>query len=274
MQKTNATNGCPRASVDPVYPGTVLRTGSTGSEVARMQKYLNVFLAGCDCGSGPIAVDGNFGSGTKAAVESFQKAHGLVVDGVIGNDTWDAVVCAYNAVCSGSAETFPGITLRPGMTGQDVLLMQQYLNDLSAVYSGIAMHAADGAYGQNTSDAVRQFQYQFSLSADGLLGKNTWERIVTVHTALTTANPTFVTTAYTGTALRQGSSGDHVRFAQSYLNGALGMQLTVDGFFGASTEDATRAFQQTRGLSVDGIIGGATWAALLPAFNESLHNMR
>lgn len=272
MQKTNCSTGCPVVTVDPVYPGTALRVGSTGSEVARMQKYLNVFLAGCGGGSA-LTVDGNFGSRTKSAVEAFQTAHGLIADGVIGSDTWNAVVCAYNGVCSGSAETYPGITLRPGMTGQDVLLMQQYLNELSATYPGISMQAADGAYGNAMSNAARQFQYQFSLSADGLIGTNTWARIVSVHTAAASANPSFVTTVYPGTALRVGSSGDHVRFAQSYLNGVLGTQLTVDGMFGAATQESVRAFQQMQGLSVDGVIGGATWAALIPAFNATLRGM-
>lgn len=273
MQQTNLSTGCPAAVVDPVYPGTALRVGSSGSETARMQKYLNVFLAGC-AQRGALTVDGRFGSRTKAAVEAFQAAHGLSVDGVIGGNTWNAIVCAYNAVCNGSAETFPGITLRPSMTGQDVLLMQQHLNTLSATYPGIAMQAADGSYGTNMSNAVYQFQYQFSLPADRLIGTNTWARIVSVHTAAASANPAFVTSRYPGTPLRVGSSGDMVRFAQSYLNGALGTRLSVDGRFGTATKDAVRTFQRAQGLTVDGIIGSATWAALIPAFNASLRRLR
>jgi len=40
----------------------------------------------------PLAVDGGFGPDTQAAVESFQRAHGLGVDGIIGQLTWHALL--------------------------------------------------------------------------------------------------------------------------------------------------------------------------------------
>ena len=84
-----------------------------------------------------------------------------------------------------------------------------------------------------------------------------------------TANPTQVTTPYSGTAMRTGSSGDYVRFLQSYLN-ALGAKLTVDGRFGTATNRATQQFQAKMGLPIDGVVGSATWAKLIPAFNNTL----
>ena len=75
---------------------------------------------------------------------------------------------------------------------------------------------------------------------------------------------------YAGTALRTGSSGDDVRIAQSYLNKALGAGLNVDGRFGASTRQAAEAFQAREGLSIDGVIGRATWDKLVLAFNAAL----
>lgn len=62
--------------------------------------------------------------------------------------------------------------------------------------------------------------------------------------------------------LRKGASGDEVRELQAML-AALGYDVgTVDGAFGSATESAVRAFQTTKGLTVDGICGTATWAAL------------
>jgi hypothetical protein len=70
--------------------------------------------------------------------------------------------------------------------------------------------------------------------------------------------------------LRQGSRGPAVQEAQSRLNVWLasrpsyhGRPLVVDGVLGLRTHAAVRAFQQSAGLKVDGVIGPPTWARLL-----------
>ena len=81
--------------------------------------------------------------------------------------------------------------------------------------------------------------------------------------------------------LKKGSSGEDVKQLQELLNGAAGKDvlqgndtalanllmaqstpLTIDGKFGAKTEEAVRAFQRDSGLTADGIVGDQTWAAL------------
>jgi len=62
-----------------------IRKGSKGDAVVTLQTALNE--AGYDCGT----VDGIFGKKTKSAVEAFQKAHGLKVDGIVGRQTWTAL---------------------------------------------------------------------------------------------------------------------------------------------------------------------------------------
>lgn len=61
--------------------------------------------------------------------------------------------------------------------------------------------------------------------------------------------------------LRRGNSGEYVEMLQMALNSA-GYPLDVDGKFGKATEEAVKVFQKDRGLSVDGICGPKTWAAL------------
>jgi len=61
---------------------------------------------------------------------------------------------------------------------------------------------------------------------------------------------------------RQGSTGENVRTVQYLLN-ARGASLTVDGVFGPSTAAAVSGFQGSVGLAADGIVGDATWAALI-----------
>ena len=57
--------------------------------------------------------------------------------------------------------------------------------------------------------------------------------------------------------LRYGSTGSNVKAAQQRLGG-----LVADGVFGAATLSKVKSFQASKGLSVDGIVGPATWAAL------------
>lgn len=69
-------------NVTPVTTQPMLRTGSRGDAVRKLQELLNA--KGYICGS----VDGIFGSKTYAAVLAFQKANGLAADGIVGSLTW------------------------------------------------------------------------------------------------------------------------------------------------------------------------------------------
>lgn len=74
---------------------TALRIGSRGHEVRRLQEALNRKLAGA-----ALRVDGDFGNGTHAAVRRFQDESWLVVDGVAGQ-------CTQNALFD--AEAYPAV---------------------------------------------------------------------------------------------------------------------------------------------------------------------
>ena len=78
-----------------------------------------------------------------------------------------------------------------------------------------------------------------------------------------------ITSSYPGTPLRRGSSGPNVVVVQVELNRisqnypAIPKLASVDGVFGSRTEASVRAFQQIFGLSADGVVGKATWYALV-----------
>ena len=62
--------------------------------------------------------------------------------------------------------------------------------------------------------------------------------------------------------IKRGSVSNYVLIAQDDLN-TLGFKTGgLDGIFGAQTENAVRAYQQSRGLTVDGIVGCNTWRSL------------
>ena len=78
-----------------------------------------------------------------------------------------------------------------------------------------------------------------------------------------------ITTSYPGTPLRRGTSGPSVVIVQVALNRisqnypAIPKISSVDGIFGAQTEAAVRKFQEIANLTVDGIVGRATWYAIV-----------
>ena len=63
----------------------VLKTGSTGLPVRRLQSRMSA--VGFDIGG----VDGRFGARTEAAVKELQQDRNLMVDGMVGPQTWDVV---------------------------------------------------------------------------------------------------------------------------------------------------------------------------------------
>ena len=78
-----------------------------------------------------------------------------------------------------------------------------------------------------------------------------------------------ITSSYPGTPLRRGTSGPSVVTVQVMLNRigqnypAIPKLATVDGIYGSRTEAAVRKFQQIFGLTADGIVGKATWYAMV-----------
>ncbi|MDG9717049.1 peptidoglycan-binding protein [Streptomyces sp. DH24] len=67
--------------------------------------------------------------------------------------------------------------------------------------------------------------------------------------------------------LARGASGTDVKTAQYLLSGR-GYRLAADGAFGPDTDAKVRAFQQAKGLAVDGVIGPRTWSALISTVKE------
>lgn len=254
----------------PAYYGTVLKSGSSGPDVAQLQTWLNGVRS--KWGQLPLlTVDGKYGSGTTKAVNEFQTLTGLKVDGHAGSDTWNRLSSEY-ASLHGAGEVFPGITTRQGSRGAVVKSMQQKLNLAARRYTAIQSLNADGIFGSSSASALRRFQEQFGLTGDSLMGRQTFDKLKSVAAAVAAGTPPHVTTPYPGRVLQTGSSGDSVRFVQSYLS-ALGggiPKVTVDGKYGTATRNAVSLFQAQHGLKADGKVGAATWSALIAAFNNTL----
>ena len=71
--------------------------------------------------------------------------------------------------------------------------------------------------------------------------------------------------------LERGDEGADVTALQHLLN-AQGVATGVDGDFGPGTDGSVRSFQSSRGLTADGIVGPATWSALMVTIRPTTAN--
>jgi peptidoglycan hydrolase-like protein with peptidoglycan-binding domain len=258
------------------YPGTALRQGSRGDSVRRLQFWLRI-ISHSNSAIPTIIPDGIFGAATLRAVQAFQTFYGLAADGVVGRVTWDKVYEVYTGLLNGLLApserpgTYPGSPLRVGSRGRAVKEVQYYLYLLSAYYTEIPQIAYDGIYGQATANAVRAFQRLFKLTEDGVVGPATWNAIYSRFSTLRSSSGpvlSYRVFAYPGYDLKEGISGDMVRFAQfmlayvAWFYDAVTPISELDGVFGAETVDAVKAFQREFALPITGVVDEATWNAL------------
>lgn len=254
------------------WPGVVLRRGDRGVHVEQVQFWLSE-LAQFDSELPDLTVDGIFGATTERAVKQFQQSEGLTADGIVGQYTWTELYAAWQQIQSDLGGTaWPGTALRRGSSGMEVRLVQYWLQLAANCYSSLPAINVDGSFGPATEQAVTAFQTRFGLTADGVVGRATWNKLNEVALAITNeivdldvAPGQFVRT------VREGSRGTPVRAVQYYLRRLAAYYsdvptVTVDGVFGSATTRAVRAWQSRAGLSVDGIVGRATWDSLYDAF--------
>ncbi|NLI21171.1 MAG: hypothetical protein GX418_06455 [Clostridiales bacterium] len=144
--------------------------------------------------------------------------------------------------------------LKPGVKGDEVTRMQTKLKELG-YYTG----EVDGQYGQGTAQAVKLFQAQQGLTADGLAGTDTLTALYggAAQTYIPTPSP-----SPTPSMLSKGDQGDAVRSLQQRLKDLGYYAGSVDGDYGGGTQEAVRLFQSQNDLEVDGVCGSATMAAV------------
>ncbi|MBQ1196329.1 MAG: peptidoglycan-binding protein [Clostridia bacterium] len=273
----------------PSAPEIPLREGITNNDVRTVQIRLNRISRNYPAIPKIIRADGIFADDTTAAVRAFQEIVGLTPDGVVGKATWYAILFFYNAVkrlneldSEGIAlqevsQQYPGV-LAPGASGNAVENLQFYINYVSDFYPAIPSVVRDGIYGPETENAVRQIQYVFGLSPDGVVGERTWNALYNAYLGIVSTIPLEYREAsgvpFPGATLRIGSEGEDVLLLQRYLNRIAEdypeiPEVGVTGYFGNQTEAAVIAFQQYFGTSAQsGVVDAITWDEIVDVFDD------
>ena len=150
------------------------------------------------------------------------------------------------------------VTLREGDTGENVYLLQARLFELG-YYTG----RIDGRYTEETTAAVTRFQLANGLTADGIAGKGTQNKL-TGGTAVPAGDNGTIDEIPTETlsTLRRGDENQQVLVLQQYLLSLGYLSTQPDGQFGSGTERAVKLFQEANGLTADGVAGKGTLSIL------------
>jgi peptidoglycan hydrolase-like protein with peptidoglycan-binding domain len=186
------TTNTQAAAIDPSKQPT-LRRGATGESVKALQQLLT------DAGAYNGAIDGKFDLNTSVAVRQFQRSSRLMVDGIVGRNTWTALAKGntqtqvLDPTFNNSPFTSESLTntsdkpqtttnrrtviqasLKKGDRGQEVKSLQQRLQALG-YYKG----NTTGNFGPLTQEAVTRFQRQAGLTANGIVDSSTKAALLT-----------------------------------------------------------------------------------------------
>jgi peptidoglycan hydrolase-like protein with peptidoglycan-binding domain len=134
-----------------------------------------------------------------------------------------------------------------------------------------------GVMDRATRDALRRFQEEQGILADGIAGPETEKALVEARAKraggtnglssawedLEALDLDLTDLEWEGEVNR--NSQEYIRWVQSSLNRIMGLRLAVDGISGPKTRSAIRDFQQQHGAAVDGIVGPETERSLIAA---------
>lgn len=141
--------------------------------------------------------------------------------------------------------------VQQGDSGSEVTALQQRLQEL-----GYFQGNATGYFGSVTKAAVMDFQQAKGLNPDGVVGSKTE---TTLHEPRQSSSE--AANDSDNGVLKIGSRGESVTTVQQKLSN-IGIPVGEQGIFDEATQEGVRQFQQAKGLTVDGIVGQQTLAAL------------
>lgn len=243
-ETSSLTQEVAQATPSVVVNRPILRTGIQGAEVSELQAALK--LLGYFTGT----VDGFYGETTAIAVSRFQQASGLKPDGVTGPATWSRLFPSTPEAQTPSPNSVSGFpvpsTIQTTTSDRRVSVQPSTPTNVSgAGKRPNSTPTAEELARRSSANRVRQRNRSIPNPANS--------------PTLVNPQPTVVALPI----LRQGMQGPAIAHLQERLRALGFFKDPVDGVFGAATQTAVKAAQQSFKLEPDGIVGSVTWSALL-----------
>lgn len=150
-------------------------------------------------------------------------------------------------------------TLKVGDRGPDVTFIQERLRQLRYLN-----RASDGVFGSTTRDAVIQFQRDYHLVPDGMVGPTTESALFAEFEPRRGISSQALSSQsrFDERVLQQGDRGADVTAVQQRLRELRYFRGTPTGYFGSSTQEAVTRFQLDQNINANGIVDSQTRAAL------------
>ncbi len=232
----------PTPTAEPTVSFPSLQKGDKGDAVVSLQARLR------QLGYYSGEIDGIYGNATVNAVKKFEGAYGAPLTGV-ATSSMQKYLYADDARAYSSQTPTPTpsmySTLSYGSYGDDVARLQNRLKQLNYFSD-----SADGYYGESTVNAVRAYEARYDRAPTGVatiaLQKHLFSNEAKSYSADYQPSAEY-------TVLSEGSYGTNVYALQSRLIELNYMTGSPDGYYGASTSQAVRAFEAAYSRTQTGI---------------------
>lgn len=276
-------NDAPVGENIPSYPGTPLSRGDFGEEVYRIKIQLNRIGKNYPAIPGIPYTNAVFDAPTEEAVKAFQKIFNLTPDGIVGKSTWYKIKEIYAGVKRLNELTGEGLTITeaqrvypnalvPGTAAEAVRTVQYYLSFLSFFFENIDFVPLTGVFDAETERAVRAFQETYGLTVDGIVGRQTWNKLTSVYNDIVSSLPadyqTVLGTVFPGKMIVLGDTGDSVRIIQENLNNIAEYdpaipKVNVTGVYDDATLSAVAVLQAQIGREPSGAVDPIIWSEII-----------
>ena len=166
--------------------GETLQIGDTGPYIRPLNYLLN-FLSYFDTDIPKLNLSGEeFTEDTKEVVIAFQTSNNIEADGIVDKNTWNALLTSYNQTKGLIPEEYlyyedklyPGIFLSLGMTGDDILNLQNFLYIICEKTHQIPGVRVNGTFDELTEESIKAIQKRYNLPENGVVGPATWQKII------------------------------------------------------------------------------------------------